>query len=562
MGGSSRHEKDRDYSEGGSSRRSRQDETGNVSSSASNEVGREFANRYGGLFSEKDWKCPICSNINWARRAECNQCKTPKPGLETTMGSREGRGGGFMERDEVIEYRRSRDAEKDEEWDEFGRKRKKNKDCGVGNNGSGRKRDLSQDGENSINKQETNGKKDNQNKSNDDREQSKKPRLNEQYRRRSSRSRSPYHRDRSLSRYKRSRRSSRSISRDRMRSRSKSRDRKKSEIDSRYYRLRSRSRERDLDKERNRRKSHRLRQSPVIFDQSDAQHTKFGNSSLSKQICCTTQKSEKTYYFDLLPFPTMSQNPENTSDCNPNQVPEDVKPYRDYQSSLPHTDSQISQASTITEDDSRKRRDEEEEDSDENNRKYTKRESNNNLRGYHNDENHYDNNLENQRLLLNGEKQMFDYNNNGMFNHDNHESVEDVEMINNGSLRYESDSESGRIKRKKLDEILGREDGETYMDDETMTDNDQELEQENAFAPIPEGLCVECRDQDASFFCEQCSEDFCEVCFAMIHRTGNRQKHTKKNLKNEQSSNDALENGTQSVESVSQKTSNGYTSHE
>ncbi|CAG8714114.1 3533_t:CDS:2, partial [Cetraspora pellucida] len=186
-----------------------------------NEVGREFANRYGGLFSEKDWKCPICSNINWARRPECNQCKTPKPGLETTMGSREGRGGGFMERDEVVEYRRSRDAEKDEEWDEFGRKRKKNRDGGVNNNGS-------DDTKGEHAKEETNGKKDNQNKSNDDREQSKKP-------------------------------SSRSISRDRMKSRSKSRDRKKSEIDSRYYRLRSRSRERDLNKERGRRKTHRSR---------------------------------------------------------------------------------------------------------------------------------------------------------------------------------------------------------------------------------------------------------------------------------------------------------------
>ena len=41
------------------------------------------------------------------------------------MGSREGRGGGFMERDEVVEYRKSRDAEKDDEWDEFGRKRRR-----------------------------------------------------------------------------------------------------------------------------------------------------------------------------------------------------------------------------------------------------------------------------------------------------------------------------------------------------------------------------------------------------------------------------------------------------
>jgi hypothetical protein len=68
-----------------------------------------------------------CSNINWARRVECNQCKTPKPGLESTLGSRDGRGGGYLERDEVIEYRKTRETEKDEEWDEFGRKRKKKK---------------------------------------------------------------------------------------------------------------------------------------------------------------------------------------------------------------------------------------------------------------------------------------------------------------------------------------------------------------------------------------------------------------------------------------------------
>ncbi|KAL0076176.1 hypothetical protein F4703DRAFT_1779956 [Phycomyces blakesleeanus] len=43
-------------------------------------------------------------------------------------------------------------------------------------------------------------------------------------------------------------------------------------------------------------------------------------------------------------------------------------------------------------------------------------------------------------------------------------------------------------------------------------------------------FCVECKDQEASVFCEQCDEDFCEVCHAMLHRTGNRRKHTMKNL--------------------------------
>ena len=52
------------------------------------------------------------------------------------MGSREGRGGGFMERDEIVEYRKSRDAEKDDEWDEFGRKRRRKERGGVNSNGS------------------------------------------------------------------------------------------------------------------------------------------------------------------------------------------------------------------------------------------------------------------------------------------------------------------------------------------------------------------------------------------------------------------------------------------
>ncbi|KAI8977476.1 hypothetical protein BDF20DRAFT_875109 [Mycotypha africana] len=44
-------------------------------------------------------------------------------------------------------------------------------------------------------------------------------------------------------------------------------------------------------------------------------------------------------------------------------------------------------------------------------------------------------------------------------------------------------------------------------------------------------FCVECTDQEASIFCEQCDEDFCEVCHGMLHRTGNRKQHTAKHLK-------------------------------
>mmetsp|Transcript_11454 Transcript_11454/g.23046 ORF Transcript_11454/g.23046 Transcript_11454/m.23046 type:complete len:99 (+) Transcript_11454:3-299(+) len=71
---------------------------------------------------EGDWHCPMCMNLNWARRGECNVCQTKKPG--TNEDRREGRAGGHFERQEIASKQRKQE-DSDEEYDEFGRKKKK-----------------------------------------------------------------------------------------------------------------------------------------------------------------------------------------------------------------------------------------------------------------------------------------------------------------------------------------------------------------------------------------------------------------------------------------------------
>ncbi|TQD90384.1 hypothetical protein C1H46_024021 [Malus baccata] len=83
----------------------------------------------GGLFGPNDWPCPMCANINWAKRTKCNICNTNKPG-HNEGGVRGGRGGGYKELDEEeLEEikRRRREAEQDdgEMYDEFGNLKKK-----------------------------------------------------------------------------------------------------------------------------------------------------------------------------------------------------------------------------------------------------------------------------------------------------------------------------------------------------------------------------------------------------------------------------------------------------
>ncbi|KAF5737908.1 transcription initiation factor TFIID subunit 15 [Tripterygium wilfordii] len=81
------------------------------------------------LFGPNDWSCPMCANINWAKRLKCNICNTNKPG-HNEGGVRGGRAGGYKELDEEeLEETKRRRKEADEDdgelYDEFGNLKKK-----------------------------------------------------------------------------------------------------------------------------------------------------------------------------------------------------------------------------------------------------------------------------------------------------------------------------------------------------------------------------------------------------------------------------------------------------
>ncbi|KAF9373536.1 hypothetical protein CPB97_000477 [Podila verticillata] len=89
-------------------------------------------------------------------------------------------------------------------------------------------------------------------------------------------------------------------------------------------------------------------------------------------------------------------------------------------------------------------------------------------------------------------------------------------------------------RKHRLEEILQREDDENDADidsNEQAKDDIPERDEDMAAAQATaEGFCVECKDQESFYSCEQCAEDFCEVCYGMLHRTGNRIRHIKKEI--------------------------------
>jgi len=114
-----------------------------VKKKAGAEIGKAAAEKSKGLFSADDWQCSKCGNVNWARRSQCNMCNAPK---FADPEERTGYGGGYNDRG-VVEYVRR--EESDDEYDEFGRKKKKYK------RGSG---SLSEDSNSQNGKEEDNNR--------------------------------------------------------------------------------------------------------------------------------------------------------------------------------------------------------------------------------------------------------------------------------------------------------------------------------------------------------------------------------------------------------------------
>ena len=76
-------------------------------------------------------------------------------------------------------------------------------------------------------------------------------------------------------------------------------------------------------------------------------------------------------------------------------------------------------------------------------------------------------------------------------------------------------------RKHRLEEILQREDNldsdkdldPAESEDQAKIESQQMDEDLAAAQATAEGFCVECKDQESFYSCEQCAEDFCEVCF-------------------------------------------------
>ncbi|XP_006456764.1 hypothetical protein AGABI2DRAFT_211866 [Agaricus bisporus var. bisporus H97] len=67
-------------------------------------------------------------------------------------------------------------------------------------------------------------------------------------------------------------------------------------------------------------------------------------------------------------------------------------------------------------------------------------------------------------------------------------------------------------------------------------------DEEDVDKPPVEGYCIECEDQPAQVLCENCTDAYCEVCFAAQHRKGTRKRHAARPLGQEKQNKKAKAN--------------------
>jgi len=110
-----------------------------------------------------------------------------------------------------------------------------------------------------------------------------------------------------------------------------------------------------------------------------------------------------------------------------------------------------------------------------------------------------------------------------------------------------SDAEKPPNGAFSLENILGAD--HENLEHPRFREDHLEEDSEETELPAAEGFCIECEgcsilllgrwailtevfdaDQPAQVFCESCSDNYCEVCFAAQHRKGTRKEHVAKPL--------------------------------
>ncbi|KAJ3719490.1 hypothetical protein C8R42DRAFT_609835 [Lentinula raphanica] len=83
-----------------------------------------------------------------------------------------------------------------------------------------------------------------------------------------------------------------------------------------------------------------------------------------------------------------------------------------------------------------------------------------------------------------------------------------------------------------LKNILGDEHEEIENDPKLNGQTSGGWDEEAIERPLAEGYCIECEDQPAEVFCENCGDAYCDVCYSAQHRKGSRKQHKTKPIEN------------------------------